>query len=244
MEYSIIMSKKCFLVLFLLLVSTSTYSSTNCKQVTTKKQWVEALKYNADAQNNYYKDLKTCLNGNGEYQDLINQYSVATLDFTETKLTESHTIFITHIERSLLLSAQAGHAPSMHNYAALFNAQPGSKLSANLPQNYKTFMAWTIKAARKAEPRSIFNLAMRLTYGVPEEGYPANPYTAYQLLAFLENNKPSSSTTMEQKLQYLGMTTHIKNAKAINEKKLGNELTSDIDASISKISIETILKDI
>lgn len=237
------MSKKCFIAICLLLTSVSTYSNPDCNQVTAKKQWVEMLKHDTSAQNNYYKDLETCLNGNEEYQDLISQYSVATLDFTETKLTESHKLFITHIERSLLLSAQAGHAPSMHNYAALFNAQPGSKLSANLPQNYKTFMTWTIKAARKAEPRSIFNLAMRLTYGVPEEGYPANPYTAYQLLAFLENNKPSSSTTMEQKLQYLGMTTHIKSAKVINEKKLGDELTSNIDASISKIRIETILKD-
>lgn len=76
---------------------------------------------------------------------------------------------------------------SQHNYATLHNGQQGKRIFHLTGYQPQIFAKWTKRAASNYEPRSMFNLAVRLVNNKSEEdGFPKNLRVAYTLFLLLD----------------------------------------------------------
>ncbi len=80
------------------------------------------------------------------------------------------------------LCANAGSKSAQHNLATLYNSNPTGHIFKLIGKNHDQFVYWTRQAAANGDPRSIFNLAVRMatTPGNSVKGIPIDHELAYK----------------------------------------------------------------
>lgn len=159
----------------------------DCPEHVTVEAWADALDTDRQLRNRFLVMLERCLPGNAAMQEEIDYLAVMSLEALEALPSEHHPALADLAVRTLRANAETGFASSQHNYAAVHNARPGSLVAQTVPQDYPTFVHWTRKAASQKEPRSLFNLAVRLAAEDPPAGMARDLPTSYVILTFLEN---------------------------------------------------------
>ena len=150
-----------------------------------------------DKENAYLQQLNNCAVNNPENQEMIDTLSVGIIQVLDRLPADKQTAFMHFSSEALKINANAGYASSQHNYAALFNAPPGSLLAKLIKQDQTTYGYWTKKAAAQSEPRALFDLAMRMAVGVPEAGIAQDQDTAYLIINWLEKHLKKAENTHE-----------------------------------------------
>lgn len=182
--------QKTSIILFFLLFTCNSYASNqdlNCEQLITVDGYITALN-SKSGQNEYLKKLKECVRSNNKNQDKLDEKMVNALtamdlpNFPENDRKN----LLPFVIKMLKVNAEAGNPSSQHNLAAIYNAKPGSPLYKLIGVNYKLFIKWTKAAASQGEPRSLFNLAVRMSSDEPVEGVNKDFKTAYILFKILK----------------------------------------------------------
>ena len=203
-----------------------------CPDHISAETWVDAFKAGQQTRADFLSQLRQCLPGSKETQEEIDYLAVEFLDALESIPDESQGPFAAFIALALLVNAEAGFAPSQHNYASIHNAAPGSLVQQTVPQDYATFIYWTRKAASQKEPRALFNLAVRLADSTPPEGLSQDLPTAYLILAFLQDLKDSGLPPPA--LAYASET------RRKISKRLGTAQTRKLDASLASFDFSSL----
>lgn len=142
--------------------------------------------------------------------------------------------------QTLEINARAGYASSQHNYAMLFNEQPGSLLTKLIKQDQMKFGLWTKMAAAQGEPRALFNLAMRMAVGLKEAGISKDLETAYILLILLEQLSSDPDLEMGAKNVLNGIEPFITQTKAKISSTLGKKRTKQLAADAAGFNYTTL----
>lgn len=74
----------------------------------------------------------------------------------------------------LRLCVNEGEPSCMHNYASLHNVNPESRIINYFPVDDIKFAKWTKKAAEAGDPRSMFNLIVRISRKPAPSGFEYN----------------------------------------------------------------------
>lgn len=229
------------LLLFTLLVSISICSlaktndweiSQECHTVFTKEQLFQAFNYKNKEQTHYLEIVEKCVSESELLQEFLdNLTSTLLLNMPKDKPLKDKFADLT--VKLLYLNAKVGFAPSQHNFAAIHNVDPNSKVFL-VPQNYKTFMLWTRKAAAQGEPRALFNLAMRYAIGDERVNLSKDPVMAYKLLAVIAQ--------MNDKLQgKLGpIMSHVNKYKAKIKSEIGAEKARKISKEVDDFDLSSL----
>ena len=157
-----------------------------CPEHVTVEAWADAVDTDQQVRDRFLSMLERCLPGNSAMQEEIDYLAVMSFEALDALPAEHQPALADLAVRTLRANAQAGFASSQHNYAAAHKARPGSQVAQMVPQDHATFVHWTRKAASQKEPRSLFNLAVRLAAEPPPPGIVQDLATAYVILTFLE----------------------------------------------------------
>ncbi len=172
-------------VCFVLVGSTSGVASAQAKNGCSVEVSLEAWGKIVNATEletvvDYYRQLEKCLPVDRVLQSKVDDTAIIFINnmemLKEGAPRESVSLII---EKFLLLNASVGNPSSQHNYAALHNARPGGLLSRLFKQDYAIFSYWTRRAAAQGEPRSVYNLAIRMVSDKQVGGIPLTPEIAY-----------------------------------------------------------------
>lgn len=203
-----------------------------CSDPISPETWFKAFAAGRQAQDDFLSQLKQCLPDSQDTQEEIDYLAIESLDLLESIPAESQDSLADFIARALLANAEAGFAPSQHNYASIHNAAPGSLIQRAVPQDYATFIHWTRKAASQKEPRALFNLAVRLADETPPPGVTQDLPTAYVILAFLRNLKDSGLPPPA--------VAYASEARRKISKQLGPTRTRQLDASLASFDFSSL----
>lgn len=206
--------------LFLLSVSIHALA-TGCPDSVSADHWQETLVADQKTRGALISTLNGCLRDDPDRQVFVDGWAVSSIPLLDELPDEKKAGAASFLERALRANADAGYPPSQHNYAALFNARPGSTLAALIKQDQKQFGKWSRIAASHGEPRALFNLAVRMAVGVPTAEIEKDHVTAYQLLVRLE--ELSSGNDRLKELEPI-----ISNIKAGIERELGEQRVREL----------------
>lgn len=195
-----------------------------CPQKLTPSIFVKAFTADQKSQNAFIKQLKTCLPTNTTLQRQTDDFVVDSLAIVNRFPKKDQQLVVDFNLKVLKVNAEAGFASSQHNYAAVYNARPGSLLQKLIPQNYCTFIYWTRKAAAQKEPRALFNLAVRLAAKKPVPYVKHDPQTAYIIFNYLQQYYATNPQLPKQ------MSKYITKIKAELLQQLGKKEAKKLDA--------------
>ena len=173
------------------------FASQDCDYLASDKTWINTVGSNAEAQDTFFTNLQTCLQTEGEtYKYYIDTQAISYViqvvegGGLDKSVERKFAPFLVKIIKS---NAEAGFAPSQHNYA-VFQNNSQSVMAEYVKQDYAEFMRWTRLAAAQGEPRAVFNLAMRLGSDKKIQGIQQDPELAYILLTKLRTTKDPKGT--------------------------------------------------
>ncbi len=149
-----------FIWLIILLIANNAVADCYFNQKQFPEDYIALYKKSVDQ---YRDSLKLCLR-DSEFSAKLDNYVVTALKKIDSVrgIDEEVKQNFALIKTSLLLLAESGNPSAQHNYAAIYNAKAGSTLSRLNSSDLYTFSYWTRKAASNREPRSLYNLAMRM----------------------------------------------------------------------------------
>ena len=206
--------------------------SQECYLALGKEQLLQAFLYTEQEQTSYLKTVEDCLYESKTLQAVFDDFiSTLLLSMQQNPSLQEDLSDLT--VKLLHLNAAAGFAPSQHNFAAIHNSDPNSQISI-VPQDYPTFMFWTRKAASQGEPRSLFNLAMRYAFGVPEINLIKDSAMAYKLLIVIDDMNKEFSGGLESIMPY------VEKYKTEIETELGTDQAMDISEQAKLFDISTL----
>ena len=125
----------------------------------------------------------------------------------ETKSTQNENaeVYGTRLLNLLKICADEGHPSCMHNYAALHNVDPRGSLIDYFPEKPLVFADWTYKAAHAGDPRSLFNLIVRIASDPAPPGFVYDEEQAGQLSVKLRQMISSDYSQLDWMLPFLGL---------------------------------------
>lgn len=172
-----------------------------CEYDFTMENWLNSFDSSPAKQKAMLDMFSSCLANDPDAQERVDYLVVESLTLLQKLDKPIQKAFMDYNLKILLMNAQAGFASSQHNYASLHNANPASLEFKLVPQSQKTFIYWTKMAASQAEPRALFNLAVRYADTNPPAGLKYDPAMAYRLFLLL-NRDYGENPNMGALLEY------------------------------------------
>jgi hypothetical protein len=218
------------------------YAASCPEQLVSRETWVSKWG-NPQADAEYVSKLKGCLSWDFLAQADLDTLAVSTLIIVEQSpaLTDIQKRgVINFVAQVLEADATAGYSSSQHNYAVLFNAQPGSLVAKTIVQDQMTFGQWTKTAAAQKEPRAMFNLAIRMAVGVPDAGIAKNPETAYTLLILMDQLSMNPDLTPAAKMFFQGIKPISEKTKKDLETILGASKAKELTAQSANFDYSSL----
>ena len=117
------------------------------------------------------EELNKCIPGNPSLKDKIDYIAVEiirAIDAGKINTGNDGIKKINDVISIFELNAKHGNTSSQHNLAAIYNSDPKSRVFQLIGNDYKKFVYWTKIAASNGDPRSIFNLAVRMA-SIPDK---------------------------------------------------------------------------
>ena len=152
-------------------------------------EWAEKYREGLRARSGVLSDIRSCVSvtpGAAERLGLVALTGLKVANAAQELSDEQRVNFLRFNANLLWVLAEGNDPTAQHNLAVLHNAQAGTLEQRAIKQSQSIFMYWTRRAASQGEPHAMFNLAMRLSRGVPAIGVVQNLPEAYKLFHHLE----------------------------------------------------------
>lgn len=178
-----------FTLAICLLVSATLANATPCTEKFGVDEWIDKYREGLRARSTVLSDIRSCVAATPASAEKFVLIALAGLNLANAgkDLTDEQRVNFVRFNANLLwILADGNDTTAQHNLAVLHNAQSGTVAHRAIKQDQSIFMYWTRKAASRDEPAAIFNLAVRLSRGVPSIGMAPSPAEAYKLLQHLE----------------------------------------------------------
>ena len=156
-----------------------------CEKLISSEAYIGLLSEPHEVRQEAFKGVLICVKGVEGMAKRNDDLAVSLLKFASELPQDAGVILVQITASALQQGAVADYASSQHNLAALHNAKPGSIVADAIRQDDALFMTMTRYAASGKDPRSLFNLAMRLDTVSVQEGR-RDPETAYILLTAVQ----------------------------------------------------------
>lgn len=194
-----------------------------CDKAPTVDEWVSKYLEGANARIKALDEIRLCTATKPARQLTFDTLAVLSLRAAEMSDAGSRRDGYIRFNADLLwILAKNGFASSQHNLATLHNARPGTPTHSAIRQDQPLFLYWTRKAAAQGEIRALFNLAARLSRGVPEAGLTKDAETAYKILHRLLEGSKGLEPQMPELL------TAIRNEKARTLADIGTDRAAEL----------------
>lgn len=159
----------------------------DCLDYSDIDKWLKIGTKAGEEREQEYDALKSCIIEKPGLQSVLDKMAVKALGALDDVSGNSRQVLADLAKRSFMINAEIGYPSSQHNLANLYNYDPKSPHKVYFEYNEEKFAYWTRKAASNAEPRSLFNMAVRLASDEPVVGFPQDKELASVLFMLFDD---------------------------------------------------------